>query len=35
TGFVAGILVPILDNFSAVRKEKKTLGKRNIKKNHR
>ncbi|HFJ6291235.1 TPA: DUF1576 domain-containing protein [Enterococcus faecium] len=35
TGFVAGILVPILDNFTAVRKEKKTLGKRIIKKNHR
>ncbi|HFP5762308.1 DUF1576 domain-containing protein, partial [Enterococcus faecalis] len=26
---------PILDNFTAVRKEKKTLGKRIIKKNHR
>ena len=35
TGFVAGILVPILDNFTAVRKEKKTLEKRIIKKNHR
>ncbi|PJO84515.1 DUF1576 domain-containing protein [Enterococcus faecium] len=35
TGFVAGILVLILDNFTAVRKEKKTLGKRIIKKNHR
>ncbi len=35
TGFVAGILVPILDNFTAVRKEKKTLGKRILKKNHR
>lgn len=35
TGFVAGILVPILDNFTAVRTEKKTLGKRIIKKNHR
>lgn len=34
TGFVAGILVPILDNFTAIRKEKRHLGKRIIKKNH-
>lgn len=32
TGFVAGILVPILDNFTAVRKEKKDTWKKNYQK---
>lgn len=34
TGFVAGILVPILDSFTVVRKEKNLFGKRIIKKDH-
>ncbi|EPI00676.1 hypothetical protein D920_00773 [Enterococcus faecalis 13-SD-W-01] len=34
TGFVAGIMVPVLDNFTALRKEKQKFGKRDIKKNH-
>jgi hypothetical protein len=33
TGFVAGIMVPVLDNFTALRKEKQKFGKRDIKKN--
>ncbi|MBE9886447.1 DUF1576 domain-containing protein [Enterococcus durans] len=34
TGFVAGILVPILDSLTVVRKEKNLFGKRIIKKDH-
>lgn len=34
TGFIAGVLVPILENFTLNRKEKNTFGKRIIKKDH-